>query len=171
MNKELRNALLGGTALIGAGLLMLPDIAEAQQAPGATLTTQSAFRADAASFTAGNTRTSCTTTQDSVANLTLTITPPAGNYVYLTGFFIEAGTNATGAASAVAWSSTNLTGSPAWLSSTNAVTTAPSTQQVAEIYPTGMKSTVAGTAVTIVPNVTMASAYQCVHAVGYYSPL
>ena len=70
------------------------------------------------------------------------------------------------------WSSTNLTGSPAWLSPTTATAAAnPSGyMSIAEIYPTAIKSTAAGTAVTILPQATTASAFLCAHAVGYFNP-
>jgi len=170
-----RMKLLGGAAAIalGAGLLGYHHYAEAQSALG-TVTTQSGYKADAASFFAQSAggRTTCSTSQDSVANLTITITPPSGNYVYLTGLYIEGLANATGATSTTVWSSTNLTGSPAWLSPTTATAAAnPSGyMSIAEIYPTAIKSTAAGTAVTILPQATTASAFLCAHAVGYFNP-
>lgn len=170
-----RDILLGGCAAValGAGLLSAPPAVQAQQAPGVSVS-QSGFKADAAQFfvqQAGG-RTSCSTTQDTVANLTITITPPAGNFVYLTGLYLEMSPNATAASSAVTWSSTNLNGSPAWLTNTTASAAAnPSGEFVlAEIYPTGLKSTTPGTAVTIVPQTTAASSFACVHAVGYFNP-
>jgi hypothetical protein len=41
---------------------------------------------------------------------------------------------------------------------------------LAEVYPTAVKSTVAGTAVTILPQATSASGFLCAHAVGYFNP-
>lgn len=171
---DIREKLLGGISAIalGAALVAAPE-ANAQQAQG-TIVTQSASKADAATFVAmgANGRTSCSTSQETVANLTITITPPAGNYVYLTGFHATGIGNATAATSTTVWSSTNLTGSPAWLTPTIASAAANPTGliQVSEVYPTGLKSTVAGTAVTIVPQATTASAFLCAKAVGYYSP-
>lgn len=171
-----RDALLGGVAAaaLGAGLLMAAVEAEAQTAPG-TITTQSGYKADSATFAqmvAGG-RTTCSTSQDTVANLTITITPPAGQYVYLTGLFIEGMANATGATSTTVWSSTNLTGSPAWLTPTTASAAANPTGLInlSEVYPTALKSTVPGTAVTILPQATTASAFLCAKAVGYFNPL
>jgi hypothetical protein len=165
--KELKSALLSGVAALALGAGLLVPAAEAQ-----TTVQQTAGKLDAATFYLANTRTSCSTTQDTVANLTLTISPPAGNYVYLTGLYFEVAPNATASTSAVVWSSTNLTGSPAWLTNTTTAAAAnPSTQfMVSEVYPTAIKSTVAGTNVTIVPQTTAASAFVCVHAVGYFSP-
>jgi len=170
---DTRQALLGGVSAfaLGMGLLGTPKIVDAQQAQG-TIVTQSASRADAASFIIGNSRTSCTTSQDSVANLTVTITPPAGNYVYLTGVYFEVAPNATAATSNTLWTSSNLTGSPQWLTGVTAAAAAnPSAPYfINEVYPTALRSTVAGTAVTIVPSATTASTFICVHAVGYYNP-
>lgn len=176
--KEFKAKLLGGAAVLtmGAGLLVAPafvDSAEAQTNAG-TYVTQSGVKADAATFFQQSTggRTTCSTTQDTVANLTITIVPPAGNYVYLTGLYIEVSPNATGASSAVTWSSTNLSGSPAWLTNTTTSAAAnPSAEYVlAEIYPTAIKSAAAGTNVTIVPQTTAASSFVCAHAVGYFNP-
>ena len=168
-----RQALFGGVSALalGVGLLGAPAIVEAQQSQG-TYVTQSASRADAATFITGNTRTSCTTSQDSVANLTITLTPPAGQYVYITGMYFEVAPNATAATSNTLWTSTNLTGSPQWLTGTTTAAAAnPSAPYfINEVYPTALKSTVAGTAVTIVPSATTASAFICAHAVGYFNP-
>lgn len=175
-----REFLLGGvaaSALLGGAILAAPE-AYAQTTPQ-TGVTQSGFKADAASWYAQSLggRTTCSTSQDSVANLTITITPPAGNYVYLTGIYFEGFANATGATSTTVWSSTNLTGTnnaiaPAWLTPfvTSAAANPTFPFYVAEVYPTALKSTVAGTAVTIVPQATSASAFLCAHAVGYFNP-
>lgn len=169
-----RETLLGGVSALalGAALLISPE-ANAQQALG-TVVTQSGFKADAATFFAQSAggRTTCSTTQDTVANETITITPPAGNYVYLTGLYIEGAANATGASSAVIWSSTNLNGGPAWLVNFTATAAANPSGQVVltEPYPTGVRSTTPGTAVTLVPQTTAASAFMCAHAVGYFNP-
>jgi hypothetical protein len=171
MNK-LSKALLGGTAL-ATGALLAPVVeVEAQQAPG-IYTTQTANRPDAAQFYAqAAAATSCTTSQASAANLTITITPPAGNYVYITGFYVDVAPNATAASSATAWSTTNMPGNLAWATNVNASSaSAPATEYVySEVYPTGLKSVVAGTAVTIVPSATTASTVMCPHVVGYFNP-
>lgn len=178
----LKKVLLGGVAAVamGAGLLVAPEVTEkavAQTAPG-TYTTQTAAKADAATFytmVAGG-RTTCSTSQDTVANLTITINPPANNYVYLTGIYFEAMPNATAATSTTVWSATNLTDSngltPAWITPEIASAAANPTalMYVSEIYPTAMKSKTPGTAVTILPQATTASAFLCAHAVGYFNP-
>ncbi len=171
-----REFLLGGCAAValGAGLIS-PQEANAQAAQG-TIVTQSASKADVATFfqTTPQAQTSCTTVGSTVANTTITITPPAGNYVYLTGLYIEViEGDTTGTASTVAWTSTNLTGSPVWVTRDDVnATVSPAQHQfeLMEIYPTDIKSTVAGTAVTIVPAATSAHQAFCAHAVGYYNP-
>lgn len=170
---DMRQALLGGASAIalGVGLLGAPQVVEAQQSQG-VIVTQSGSKADAASFYAAPAATSCTTSQASIANLTVTITPPAGQYVYLTGVYFEYLPNATAASSATLWTATNITGTPAWLANVTAsAASVPTTEfLISEIYPTGLKSTVAGTPVTILPQATSASTFQCVKAVGYFSP-
>jgi len=170
---DMRQALLGGASAValGVGLLGTPQVVEAQQSQG-LIVTQSGSKADAAAFFAAPAATSCTTSQASIANLTVTITPPAGNYVYLTGVYIEYLPNATAASSATLWTATNITGTPAWLANVTAsAASVPTTEfLISEIYPTGLKSTVPGTPVTILPQATSASTFQCVKAVGYFSP-
>ena len=170
---DMRQALLGGASAValGVGLLGAPQIVEAQQSQG-VIVTQSGSKADASTFYAAPAATSCTTSQASIANLTVTITPPAGQYVYLTGVYVEYLPNATAASSATLWTATNITGTPAWLANVTASAASVPTSEflIAEIYPTGLKSTVAGTPVTILPQATSASTFQCVKAVGYFSP-
>ena len=170
-----REMLLGGVAAIalGGGLLVAGP-AQAQSNQG-TNVSQSAVRNDAATFVTGlvGGRTTCTTSQDTVANLTVTITPNGNNFVYITGVEIQVASNVTGATSAVAWSSTNLAGTPTWLTQNVAGATtnvAPAMAQVTSVYPTGLKSAAAGVAVTIVPSATMASASQCPRVAWYQNP-
>jgi hypothetical protein len=169
--KDFLNALLGTTALLGAGLVAIPADAQTAGLPGGvTAIQQSAARADAASFNNGTTAANCTTTQVSAANGTITVTPPAGNFVYLASLTAQVANNSTGAASAAALSTTNLTGAPAWLVSEQAAAEAV-TEQVNQVFPTGLKSAVPGTNVTIVPTATLASGYLCVQVAGWFSPL
>lgn len=166
-----KKALLAGTALAGAGLLGGGD-ANAQSNPG-TFVTQTSNRPDAGLQIFTPTSTICTGTQQSTGNLTLTITPPAGQYVYLSQFAVNVIPNATGSNSTAAYTSTNLTGSPAWLIgeySNAAALPAPAALQISDVYPTGLKSTAPGTAVTLVPNATLASATVCPRAVAWFGP-
>ncbi len=169
---DMRQALLGGASAIalGVGLLAAPSVVDAQSAAGVVVT-QSGQKADSATFFAAPAATSCTTVAATVANLTITVTPPAGQYVYLTGVFIEVLSNATAASSATIWTSTNLTGNPVWLANVTASSASVPTfeWQVAEVYPTALRSTVAGTPVTILPTATSASTFQCAKVVGYFN--
>jgi len=176
-----REVLLGGVSAIalGAAVISAPvSNALAQSALGSNVT-QSAVRADAATFFAESFggRTTCSTSQDTVANLTVTVPANGANYAYITGIYFEGLANATGATSTTVWSSTNLAGvnnaqGPAWLTPVTASAAANPTNPffISEIYPTGLKSAAPGTAVTIVPQATTASAFLCAHAVGYYNP-
>lgn len=165
-----KKALLAGTALAGAGLLTAP--ADAQLNAG-TYATQTANRPDTATQYFTTSSANCTATQASTANLTLTITPPAGQYVYLSSFNVNVIPNATGSNSTAAYTSTNLTGSPVWLIgefSNAAGLTLTAAQQVNDVYPTGIKSTTPGTAVTLVPSATLASASVCARATAWFGP-
>lgn len=171
-----RDVLLGGVAAIalGGGLLAPAFISEAE---AQTAVQQSSAELRAASALTGPSggRTTCTTTQDSVANLTVTLTPAAGNYVYITAIDIQVASNVTGATSAVAWSTTGLTGNGSFLTTNVAGATtnvAPNGgYQVNAKYPTGLKSITPGTAVVLTPSATMASASQCPQVAWYQGPL
>lgn len=165
-----KKALLAGTALIGTGLLA--GNAEAQSNPG-TFTTQTANRPDAGLQIFTPSAANCTATQATATPLTLTMTPPAGQYVYISELAITVIPNATGSNSTTVYSSTNLTGSPVWLIgefSNAAALPAMAPLQVNDVYPTGLKSTTPGTAVTLVPAATLASASVCPRVVAWFGP-
>lgn len=166
MNK--REMLLSGVAAVALMGSAFAPPAEAQSS-----VQQSAAMLNAATFLQGPTggRTTCSTSQDTVANLTVTITPPAGNYVYITGVNFTGLANATGATSTTVWSTTNLTGSPAFLTPFTATAAAnpSSVMSISDSYPTGLRSTVAGTAVTFVPQATSASAFLCPRIAGFFN--
>lgn len=166
-----KKVLLGGTALVGAGLLSAPAMAGATDG-SSTSVTGSAYHADSSGVLATTSAANCTTTQVAVATLSMTITPPAGNYVYITGMYIETASNGTGSTtSTTAWTSTGLTNTPSWLVTAGG-TGAPAISQIAETYPPGgLKSANPGTAVVLAPVATLASAYTCAKVTGYYSPL
>lgn len=80
---------------------------------------------------------------------TVTCTPPAGQFVYITSISFDVCTDGTGtAANQVTWTTTNLTGSPTFGFSIAA--TASICQHWSIPLPTPLKSTAAGTAVTFV---------------------
>jgi hypothetical protein len=78
---------------------------------------------------------------------TVTCTPPAGQFVYMTSIAFDVCTNGTGSAvNQVTWTTTNITGSPTFGFSVAA--TASICQHWSIPLPTPLKSTAAGTAVT-----------------------
>ena len=174
-------ALLGGTALVGTGLLGV-GVADAQTAalPGGVVAVQqSGARADASSFVQGmaSGSASCSVSNVTTGGATVTILPPGGNYVYLERFDVQVvPVNSTGANSAQSWTATNLTGANTggWLTGEEAGGAAGqngAAYGLALVWPTGLKSNSAGSTVVFAPNATVASAAECVQASGWYSPL
>lgn len=136
------------------------------------LTSQTASHADAATFlqAASNGATSCNTVSETVAQDTITITPPAGQYVYITGYFGAKTTDATGVTETLTVSTTNVTGSPIYDYNTS-LSTSVQRPAIVENYNPPLKSTVAGTAVTFVPSATQsAHSYLCHRVAGYFAP-
>jgi len=82
---------------------------------------------------------------------TLTLTPLAGQYVYLYSMYVTncAGGTAVTAAATTSITTTNLPGLPSWLMGSG-VAAGSCVQRLTMNYPNGFKSSVAGTAVTIV---------------------
>ncbi len=136
------------------------------------LVNQNASRGDVATFLQGqsNGATSCNTVSETAAQDTVTITPPAGQFVYITEIYIENTTDATGVTQTETISATNLTGAPFWNVGGALSTTSQAPAPQIEVFPTGLKSTVAGTAVTFVPSATQsAHNYLCMHVAGYFA--
>lgn len=148
--------------------------AGAAHAQISTQVTQTGTRLDAATGLAGplGTTTSCSTVNTTVANNTVTITPPAGQYVYITGFYLDITSNATGSTTVATGSFTNVTGSPVWSLATLAVATASGDQnrQISEVYATPLKSTTPGTAVTWLPSAQVANQIYCPRVAYYVAP-
>lgn len=100
---------------------------------------------------------------------TSTCTPPAGQFVYITGISFDVCTNGTGtAANQVNWTTTNLTGSPVY--SFSVAATASICQHWSEPLSTPMKSTAAGTAVTFVSPAAAANNSYVARVYAYYAP-
>lgn len=100
---------------------------------------------------------------------TVTCTPPAGMFVYITGLSFDVCTNGTGtAANQVTFTSTNLTGSPVW--SFSIAATASICQHWSEPLSTPLKSTAAGTAVTIVSPAAATNNSYHARVYAYYAP-
>lgn len=100
---------------------------------------------------------------------TVTCTPPAGQFVYITGISFDVCTNGTGtAANQVTWTSTNLTGAPIW--SFSIAATASICQHWSEPLTTPLKSTAAGTAVTLVSPAAAANNSYHARVYAYFAP-
>ena len=142
------------------------------QAP--TTIQQSGSRTDAAIFLATSLggATTCATVNTTTANGTVTVTPPAGQYVYITGVFIDLPSDTTGTTGVATLSTTNITGSPVWSLATLAAAAAAgaTNRQIAEIYPTGLRAASPGPAVTFVPSAQIAHIALCIRVAGYYAP-
>jgi hypothetical protein len=168
------------TSLVVIALgLFLAGAAQAQIGQG-TAVTQSASRADAATFLYGmggaggpGVVTGCNTASATAAQDTVTIPAISGLSIYITGFYAtlaDANATGTGVASYTV-STTNLTGGPFWDFSTVTNTTGANGRVVAETYPTGLKATTPGTNVTFVPSGAMdANHYLCMRVAGFYAP-
>lgn len=103
---------------------------------------------------------------------TITWTPPGGQNVYITEIDFENGQNTTGIAAAAAPTTvtiSNIAGSPIWDMASGAATTpGTSTGTLSVTYPTGLKSSVPGTVVTITLPTIPANTYMRVNACAYY---
>lgn len=100
---------------------------------------------------------------------TATCTPPAGQFVYITGISFDVCTNGTGTAvNQVSFTSTNLTGSPLW--SFSIAATASICQHWQEPFVSPLKSTAAGTAVTVVSPAAAANNSYVARVYAYYAP-
>lgn len=139
-----------------------------------TQVTQTATPANASTFLQGPAggATSCSTVNTTAANNTVTITPPAGNYVYITGVYVDITSDATGTTTTNTMTTTNLTGNPVWSLAT-IVPTANVNQgqfrQISETYATPYKSRTPGTAVTVLPSGTAADTIYCIRVAGYFA--
>jgi hypothetical protein len=117
--------------------------------------------------------TACTTANANAAvntTATLTITPPNGQYVYLSEMDAQVSNNATGAVTQanVKFTTTNLGGWQYQYSSANAANTSTSIGPFAFSPP--LKSAAAGTAVTIVSPAVNAQATYSINSCYYFAP-
>ena len=171
---RLRKFLLAGAS--AAALLAAPVLALADSA--GTPVTQSATHLDAASFWVGqaNGATACNAVSQTSASGTITITPPAGQYVYLTALLLQRNTDATGVTEVPTIATTNISSNGG---ATAAVLSAASTLSTTGLTNTGavipfgvggLKSAAPGVAVTFVPSGAQAThGILCMSAVGYYN--
>jgi hypothetical protein len=151
----MRNILILAAAL--AALLVGPAAAQVAVQPSAT-------KLDAAT-------TSCSYSAAFAVNQqeTTTCTPPGGQFVYITGIAFDVCTDGTGTATTPAtFTTTNLTGSPTFGMAIAA--TAEICQHWQVPFATPLKSTAAGTAVTVVsPGAATHNAYQAT-VFAYFAP-
>jgi hypothetical protein len=165
----LRKTLLAGAAVCA----LLPGFANAQ-----AVVNQQASRGDAATFMASTPApaTACATINTTTVNGTVTITPPSGQYAYITGAYIDITANATGTTSAavMTWAGlTNPNGSAPVYSLATIVPTAGANgtfRQIAETYSPPLKSAAPGTAVTLTPSAQIANTIVCPRVLGYFAP-
>ncbi len=172
MNRFKKTLLAGVSAV---ALLGMP-VAMAD-APG-TSTTQTATHLDAASFWIGQASgaTACNAVSQTSASMTITITPPAGQYVYLTALLLQRNTDATGVTEVPTIATTNIsfsggvTAAVLSAASTLSTTGLTNTGAVIPFGVGGLKSSAPGVAVTFVPSAAQAThGILCMSAVGYYN--
>ncbi len=174
MNGNLRKTLLAGVS----SLALMLGASDAFSDAAGTAVTQTATHLDAAQFWIGQAAgaTSCNTVSGTVASNTITITPPSGQFVYLTTLIVQLSTDATGATAVPTVSTTNLSSSGGVsaavfsLATTLSTTGALNTGFVLPFPVGGLKSSAPGVAVTFVPSATMnAHAIACMSVAGYYN--
>ena len=157
-----------------AAIFVYAGAAQAQVGPQLT---QTASRADAATglFGSAGGAATCNTVNSTVANGTVTITPPGGNYVYIAGVYIDITSDTTGTTGVATMSTTNLTGGPFWslatlLTGNQTSGVMANMRQISESYATPLKSTVPGTNVTFVPSAQIADTIVCTRVLAYFAP-
>lgn len=167
---NLTKALLGSVAIAA---LCAPQAVRADF-PGTSIT-HTAAHLDAAAVWLGqaNGVTSCNAVSQTSPSDTITVTPPSGQYFYMTEFFLQHSTDATGATEVPTISMTNIStngGVAAFLSAASTLATTGYHVETAIPFPQGLRSATAGTAVTFVPSATLsAHTIMCNSVTGYYN--
>ena len=168
---QLKKTLLASVSIVA---LLASPIAYADF-PG-TSVTQTATHLDAATSWLGEAAgaTSCNAVSATSASDTITITPPAGQYVYLTNFIFQHSTDATGATEVPTISMTNIStsgGVAAFLSAASTLATTGYTVNMNIPFgPGGLKSAAPGVAVTFVPSATLsAHTIMCNSVTAYFN--
>lgn len=155
--------LLATTALFVAAVLTSTSHVHAQQAATTTAVQNTATRSDASTI--------CVSSNTSSG--TITFTPPAGQYVYVSEIDFENGQSTTGVAAAAAPTNvtiSNITGAPVWNMASGAATTpGTNTQSFSVLYPSGLKSTTPGTVVTITLPAIITNQFLRVNACAYFA--
>ena len=151
-------------------LLSIVGAASAQAPPVA----QSATRSDAATGVSST----APAVNATVANGTVTITPPAGQFVYFTGIYVAACSNGTASASSIQqnFTTTNLNGLTiqtsvlAYAATTAIANSISSCDRVSLPFATPVKSAASGGVVTIVPPAQNANFSYPIIATYYFAP-
>ncbi len=168
---KFRNALLASVAAIP---LILGSYGADADLPG-TSVTHTATHLDAASFWIGQSNgvTSCNSVSETSAQDTITVPAVGGQFAYLTEFFLQHSTDATGATEVPTISMTNIAnagGGAAFLSAASTLATTGYHVETSIPFPNGLKSAAAGVAVTFVPSAALsAHTIMCNSVIGYYS--
>lgn len=155
--------LILGLALITVALIATPH---AQQVlPGATPTqaVQPMYNCNQTATATGAANTS----------VTVTLTPPAGQYAYICTIDIQEIANAavTGAAGpAPIFTTTNLPTNLVWWGNNATQTTGAFTNVLTGIYPLTLKSATAGTAFTIVTSAGQSTNNVRINVTGFFAP-
>ncbi len=169
-----RKSLLAGVSALALVCGALPAGADV----AGVSVTQTATRPDAAQFWIGQTAglTACNAVSATSPSATITITPPSGQYVYLTTLIVQINTDATGATAVPTVSTTNIssnggaTAGAFSLATTLATTGSTNTGFVLPFPVGGLKSAAPGVAVTFVPSATLnAHVIACMSATGYFN--
>lgn len=154
-----------------AGIIALLGVATVQ-AQVAQQVTQTGSKLDVASGLFGplGGATTCNSVNTTAANGTVTIRPPGGQFVYVTGVYIDIVSDVTATTQVSTMSTTNLSGAPFWSLATvvNASGQQESFRQISETYTTPFKSTVPGTNVTFVPSAQIANQIVCIRVAAYF---
>ena len=167
---QFKKTLLAGAAAIA---LLAAPVAMADL-PNGTSVTHTAAHLDAATIWQGAAggAGSCNAVSATSPTDTITITPPGGQYVYLTEFILQKSTDATGATEVPTISMTNIAtgGFPAFLSAASTLSTTSGAMVNQSIpFPNGLRSAVAGVAVTFVPSATLSAHTIMCNSVTYYT--
>jgi hypothetical protein len=174
MENTFRKTLLAGVS----ALALVVGASSAFADAAATAVTQTATHSDAATFWIGQTAglTACNAVSATSPSATITITPPAGQYVYLTDLIVQINTDATGSTAVPTVSTTNIstnggaTAGAFSLATTLSTTGATNTGFVLPFPIGGLKSAAPGVAVTFVPSATLsAHTIACMSATGYFN--
>lgn len=106
------------------------------------------------------------------AQATLTVTPPAGQYVYICGFAFDVcnGGTAGTAQNNVTFTSSNIAGGPTWQYSFPAAINTCYTPQIREMLPIPLKSAAPGTNVVITSPATDTNVTYTIRMYYYFAP-